>query len=121
VHWMHAAWTAGTVWTATSHIVAVVAGSGVLALPWTVAQLGWVLGPLVLVGFSCVTYYTSALLADCYRYPDPVHGAVVNRQYVDAVRCYLDRKYVVLCGCAQYVNLWATLVGYTITASASMM
>jgi hypothetical protein len=32
-----------------------------------------------------------------------------------------DRKYVVLCGCAQYVNLWATLVGYTITASASMM
>ncbi|ONM33799.1 Amino acid permease 6 [Zea mays] len=83
---------AGTVWTATSHIVAVVAGSGVLALPWTVAQLGWVLGPLVLVGFSCVTYYTSALLADCYRYPDPVHGAVVNRQYVDAVRCYLVRE-----------------------------
>jgi hypothetical protein len=91
---MHAAWTAGTVWTATSHIVAVVAGSGVLALPWTVAQLGWVLGPLVLVGFSCVTYYTSALLADCYRYPDPVHGAVVNRQYVDAVRCYLGMLWI---------------------------
>jgi hypothetical protein len=28
---------------------------------------------------------------------------------------------VVLCGCAQFVNLWGTLVGYTITASASMM
>ncbi|CAD6268079.1 unnamed protein product [Miscanthus lutarioriparius] len=110
----------GTVWTATSHIVAAVVGSGVLALAWTVAQLGWVVGPLVLVGFSCVTYYTSALLADCYRYPDPVDGAV-NREYIDAVRCYLDRKNVVLCGCAQYVNLWGTLVGYTITASASMI
>jgi hypothetical protein len=80
--------TTGTVWTATSHIVAAVVGSGVLALAWTVAQLGWVVGPLVLVGFSCVTYYTSALLADCYRYPDPVDGAV-NREYIDAVRCYL--------------------------------
>ncbi|GJM87772.1 hypothetical protein PR202_ga03763 [Eleusine coracana subsp. coracana] len=110
----------GTVWTATSHIVAAVVGSGVLALAWTVAQLGWVVGPLVLLGFSCVTYYTSALLADCYRYPDPVDGAV-NKEYIDAVRCYLDRKNVILCGCAQYVNLWGTLVGYTITASTSMI
>ncbi|PAN16335.1 hypothetical protein PAHAL_3G054700 [Panicum hallii] len=110
----------GTVWTATSHIVAAVVGSGVLALAWTVAQLGWVVGPLVLLGFSCVTYYTSALLADCYRYPDPVDGAV-NREYIDAVRCYLGRKNVLLCGCAQYVNLWGTLVGYTITASTSMI
>nr|CAB3459615.1 unnamed protein product [Digitaria exilis] len=110
----------GTVWTATSHIVAAVVGSGVLALAWTVAQLGWVVGPLVLLGFSCVTYYTSALLADCYRYPDPVDGAV-NREYIDAVRCYLGRKNVLLCGAAQYVNLWGTLVGYTITASASMI
>ena len=107
-------------WTATSHIVAAVVGSGVLALAWTVAQLGWAVGPLVLVGFSCVTYYTSAMLADCYRYPDPVGGAV-NREYIDAVRCYLGRKNVLLCGCAQYVNLWGTLVGYTITASTSMM
>lgn len=83
----------GTVWTATSHIVAAVVGSGVLALAWTVAQLGWVVGPLVLVGFSCVTYYTSALLADCYRYPDPVDGAV-NREYIDAVRCYLGTYHV---------------------------
>ncbi|EMS46246.1 hypothetical protein TRIUR3_28783 [Triticum urartu] len=110
----------GTVWTATSHIVAAVVGSGVLALAWTVAQLGWVVGPLVLLGFSCVTYYTSTLLANCYRYPDPVSGAV-NREYIDAVRCYLGRKNVLLCGCAQYVNLWGTLVGYTITASTSMV
>jgi len=110
----------GTVWTATSHIVAAVVGSGVLALAWTVAQLGWAVGPLVLLGFSCVTYYTSTLLANCYRYPDPVTGSV-NREYIDAVRCYLGRKSVLLCGCAQYVNLWGTLVGYTITASTSMI
>jgi amino acid permease len=82
---------AGTVWTATSHIVAAVVGSGVLALAWTVAQLGWAVGPLVLLGFSGVTYYTSTLLANCYRYPDPVSGSV-NREYIDAVRCYLGNS-----------------------------
>ncbi|KAF3321701.1 amino acid permease 6-like protein [Carex littledalei] len=110
----------GTVWSASAHIVAAVVGSGVLALAWTVAQLGWVIGPIALFGFSCVTYYTSAMLADCYRYPDPVTGTI-NHEYIDAVRCYLGRKSEILCGCAQYVNLWGTLVGYTITASTSMI
>ncbi|KAJ3671595.1 hypothetical protein LUZ60_007674 [Juncus effusus] len=110
----------GTVWTATAHIVAAVIGSGVLALAWTVAQLGWFIGPLALLGFSSVTYYTSTLLANCYRYPDPISGTI-NREYIDAVRCYLGGKSVILCGCAQYVNLWGTLVGYTITASTSMI
>ncbi|WOL14268.1 amino acid permease 6 [Canna indica] len=110
----------GTVWTATAHIVAALIGSGVLALAWSVAQLGWIVGPLVLLFFSGVTYYTSALLANCYRFPDPVSGTI-NRAYIDAVRSYLGPRHVFLCGCAQYVNLWGTLVGYTITASASMM
>ncbi|CAL9135306.1 unnamed protein product [Musa textilis] len=110
----------GTVWTATAHIIAALIGSGVLALAWSVAQLGWIVGPLVLLGFSCVTYYTSVLLANCYRFPDPVNGTI-NRAYIDAVRSYLGPKHVFLCGCAQYVNLWGTLVGYTITASTSMI
>ena len=75
-------------WTATAHIVAALIGSGVLALAWSVAQLGWVVGPLVLLGFSCITYYTSALLANCYRFPDPITGTI-NRAYIDAVRSYL--------------------------------
>ncbi|RWW54256.1 hypothetical protein BHE74_00039173 [Ensete ventricosum] len=58
--------SAGTVWTASAHIVAALIGSGVLALAWSVAQLGWIVGPLVLLGFSCVTYYTAVLLANCY-------------------------------------------------------
>ncbi|KAG6531239.1 amino acid permease 6-like [Zingiber officinale] len=110
----------GTVWTATAHIVAALIGSGVLALAWSVAQLGWIVGPLVLLFFSAVTYYTSVLLANCYRFPDPITGTI-NRAYIDAVRSYLGPKQVFLCGCAQYVNLWGTLVGYTITASTSMM
>lgn len=90
-HWINLAlisWSAGTVWTATAHIVAALIGSGVLALAWSVAQLGWVVGPLVLLGFSCITYYTSALLANCYRFPDPITGTI-NRAYIDAVRSYL--------------------------------
>ncbi|CAL9122558.1 Amino acid permease [Musa troglodytarum] len=110
----------GTVWTATAHIVAALIGSGVLALAWSVAQLGWVVGPLVLLGFSCITYYTSLLLTNCYRFPDPITGTI-NRAYIDAVRSYLGPKHVFFCGCAQYVNLWGTLVGYTITASTSMI
>ncbi|KAJ6797289.1 putative amino acid permease 6 [Iris pallida] len=110
----------GTVWSATAHIVAAVIGSGVLALAWSVAQFGWIVGPIVLLGFSCVTYYTSTLLANCYRYPDPVNGEV-NHAYIDAVRSYLGPREVLLCGWAQYINLWGTLVGYTITAATSMI
>ncbi|XP_072999310.1 amino acid permease 8-like [Typha latifolia] len=110
----------GTVWTATAHIVTAVIGSGVLALAWSVAQLGWVAGPLALTGFACVTYYTSTLLANSYRSPDPVTGAR-NRTYMDAVRSYLGRREVFMCGVAQYVNLWGTMVGYTITATTSMI
>ncbi len=61
---------AGTVWTATAHIITAVIGSGVLSLAWTMAQLGWVAGPAVVVALSVVTYYSSALLADCYRDDD---------------------------------------------------
>ncbi|AQK99144.1 amino acid permease 5-like isoform X1 [Zea mays] len=109
----------GTVWTATAHIVTAVIGSGVLALAWSVAQLGWVAGPLALAGFACVTYYTSTLLAGAYRAPHPVTGHR-NRTYMDAVRSYLSPREVFMCGVAQYVNLWGTMVGYTITATISM-
>jgi amino acid permease len=81
----------GTVWTATAHIVTAVIGSGVLALAWSVAQLGWVAGPLALAGFACVTFYTSTLLANAYRAPHPVTGTR-NRTYMDAVRSYLSTR-----------------------------
>ncbi|XP_021846190.2 amino acid permease 4 [Spinacia oleracea] len=110
----------GTVWTATAHAVTAVIGSGVLAVPWSVAQMGWIFGPLSLFGFAVITYITARLLCDCYRTPDPVKGQR-NHSYMDAVRATLGKKEVLICVFAQYSLLWGTMVGYTITAATSML
>ncbi|KAE8658802.1 Amino acid permease 6 [Hibiscus syriacus] len=110
----------GTWLTASAHIITAVIGSGVLSLAWAIAQLGWVAGPAVLMAFSFITFFTSTLLADCYRAPDPVHGNR-NYTYMDAVKAYLGGRKVQLCGLAQYVNLLGITIGYTITASISMV
>ncbi|KAH9291629.1 hypothetical protein KI387_043187, partial [Taxus chinensis] len=79
----------GTLWTATAHVVTAVIGAGVLSLAWSVAQLGWVAGPAVMIVFALITYYSSSLLADCYKFPDPVTGPNRNYTYRDAVRVNL--------------------------------
>ncbi|CAL4911341.1 unnamed protein product [Urochloa decumbens] len=109
----------GTVLTASAHIVTAVIGSGVLSLPWAVAQLGWAAGPPVMLVFGGVMYYTSTLLADCYRAGDPATGRR-SYSYMEAVRAILGGGKVALCGVVQYVNLAAIAVGYTIAASISM-
>ncbi|XP_062099242.1 amino acid permease 6-like [Humulus lupulus] len=110
----------GTWVTASAHIITAVIGSGVLSLAWANAQLGWTAGPAVLMAFSFITYFTSTLLADCYRAPDPVTGKR-NYTYMAAVKAYLGGRKVQLCGLAQYGNLVGITVGYTITASISMV
>ncbi|KAE9608958.1 hypothetical protein Lal_00020395 [Lupinus albus] len=110
----------GTVWTASSHIITAVIGSGVLSLAWAIAQLGWIAGPAVMILFSLVTYYTSTLLADCYRTGDPVSGKR-NYTYMDVVHSNLGGFKVKLCGLVQYVNLFGVAIGYTIASSISMM
>ncbi|WOL17905.1 amino acid permease 8 [Canna indica] len=110
----------GTVWTATAHVITAVIGSGVLALPWSVAQMGWIIGPIALIAFAYVTYYTAILLADCYRTPDRVKGRR-NYTYMDVVQSSLGPRDVFLCGLVQYISLWGTMVGYTITATTSIM
>ncbi|KAL6841663.1 hypothetical protein ACP4OV_028492 [Aristida adscensionis] len=107
-----------TVWTATAHIITAVIGSGVLSLAWAMAQLGWVAGPVILLIFAAITYYMCSLLADCYRDGDPVTGKR-NYTYTEAVQCYLGGWYVGFCGLCQYVNMFGTGIGYTITASVS--
>ncbi|KAK9671026.1 hypothetical protein RND81_12G001700 [Saponaria officinalis] len=109
----------GTKWTASAHIITAVIGSGVLSLAWATAQLGWIAGPIVMILFSFVTYYTSALLADCYRSGDPVSGKR-NYTYMDAVAANLGGIQVKLCGLLQYFNLFGVAIGYTIAASISM-
>ncbi|PKI46964.1 hypothetical protein CRG98_032663 [Punica granatum] len=79
----------GTLVTASAHIITAVIGSGVLSLAWAIAQLGWAAGPPVLMVFSFITYFTSTLLADCYRSPDPVTGKR-NYTYMDVVRANLE-------------------------------
>uniref|UniRef100_A0A0D9V8M6 Amino acid transporter transmembrane domain-containing protein n=1 Tax=Leersia perrieri TaxID=77586 RepID=A0A0D9V8M6_9ORYZ len=110
----------GTMWTASAHIITAVIGSGVLSLAWAIAQLGWVAGPAVMVLFSLVTYYTSALLSDCYRSGDPVSGKR-NYTYMDAVNANLSGFKVKICGFLQYANIVGVAIGYTIAASISMM
>ncbi|XP_037421742.1 amino acid permease 3-like [Triticum urartu] len=109
----------GTVWTASAHIITAVIGSGVLSLAWAIAQLGWVAGPAIMLLFALVIYYTSTLLAECYRSGDPETGKR-NYTYMDAVRSYLPGTKVKLCGVIQYANLVGVAIGYTIAASISM-
>jgi len=108
----------GTMWTASAHIITAVIGSGVLSLAWSMAQLGWIAGPATLFLFSIVTFFTSSLLTDCYRSPNPVSGKR-NYTYMDAVKSNLGTTQVWLCGICQYINLFGTAIGYTITASIS--
>ncbi|KMZ57076.1 Amino acid permease I, putative, expressed [Zostera marina] len=110
----------GTVWTATAHAVTAIVGSGVLALPWSVAQLGWVLGPIVLIFFSYATFHTACFLSDSYRSPHPVNGTR-NYTYMDAIRSFLGKKDVVVCGCVQKTCQLGTMVGYTVTAAMSIL
>jgi len=99
----------GTLTTASAHIITAVIGSGVLSLAWAIAQLGWVAGPAVLLAFSFITYFTSTLLADCYRTPDPVHGKR-NYTYSDAVESVLGKKIQTLshpCNSSNWVGFFS--------------
>lgn len=114
----------GTLWTASAHIVTAVIGSGVLSLSWSMAKLGWVAGPLSLLTFALITYFTALLLADCYRSPSTSSNTSAykrNYTYVEAVRSTLGGGNTKFCAIIQYTNLVGTAIGYTITASISMV
>ncbi|XP_031255164.1 amino acid permease 8-like [Pistacia vera] len=107
----------GTVWTASSHIITAIVGSGVLSLAWGIAQLGWITGVATLLIFSAISLYTAGLLADCYRAPD---SGKRNYSYGEAVKCYLGGNKYKVCELVQFILLTGMLVGYTITTSISM-
>nr|AFK45667.1 unknown [Lotus japonicus] len=110
----------GTVWTTSSHIVTAVVGSGVLSLAWAIAQMGWVVGPVALIIFSSITWYTSLLLAECYRLGDPISGKR-NYSFMDAVQNILGTTSAKICGIVQYSSLYGAAIGYTIAGAISMM
>jgi hypothetical protein len=78
---------AGTWITAAAHVITAVIGSGVLSLAWALSTMGWIAGPLILFAFAFVTWYTSLLLADAYRYPKDVGKR--NYTYPGAVEAIL--------------------------------
>ncbi|CAK8573809.1 unnamed protein product [Lathyrus sativus] len=109
----------GTWITASAHIVTAVIGFGVLSLAWSVAQLGWIGGTVSLILFSLITLLTCSLTADCYRYPDPVHG-IRNTTYKAMVKNILGGFQYKLCALAQYTNLVGVTIGFTLAGSISM-
>ncbi|CAL5209801.1 unnamed protein product [Lathyrus oleraceus] len=109
----------GTWVTASAHIVTAVIGSGVLSLAWAVAQLGWIVGTIILLLFSFITLFTSLLLVGCYRYPDPIYG-IRNPTYKVMVKNILGEFQCKLCALAQYTNLVGVTIGFTLTGAISM-
>ncbi|KAK4387220.1 putative amino acid permease 7 [Sesamum angolense] len=110
----------GTVWTAIAHIITGVIGSGVLSLAWSVAQLGWIAGPLCMVVFGLITIVSSNLLCDCYRYPHPEVGHIRNRSYAEAVSSYLGKKSMWVAGIFLQESYYGYGIAYTITSAISM-
>lgn len=106
----------GTLLTATSHIITAVIGSGVLSLAWSLAQLGWIAGPIVLFVISLTTLFSSYLLVECYRSTTGKR----NYTYMEAVKVNLGNTQCILCGTAQNMFFVGISVAYIITASTSM-
>lgn len=75
----------GNLWTAVAHIITGVIGSGVLSLAWSMAQLGWIAGPLAMLIFALITLLSTFLLCNFYRTPDPERGPGRNCSYIEAV------------------------------------
>ncbi|XP_021819329.1 amino acid permease 8-like [Prunus avium] len=111
----------GTVWTACAHIITTSIGAGVLSLAWAMSQLGWVAGICTMLFCSLAALYAATLLADCYRFPDPVTGNR-NYSYMEAVKANLGGTiFYKFCGWMVYLNLATIGVGFTITTAKSMV
>ncbi|KFM25231.1 Amino acid permease 2 [Auxenochlorella protothecoides] len=105
----------GTFWTAVMHIFCGIVGAGVLALPHSVAWLGWVGGPFMIIVFWLISCLTSWLLADAYE----VNG-VENGRYHHAVRNILGQRYGVIVSVFQLANIFLINITFSITGATAM-
>lgn len=110
----------GTTWSAVAHIITGVIGAGVLSLAWSIAQLGWVAGPLIVVVFAAITVVSTDILCNCYRSPDPEYGPIRNPSLMEAVKFYLGEKSQRACGIFLLESLYGCAVAYTIAVSDSV-
>ncbi|XP_049414872.1 amino acid permease 5-like [Solanum stenotomum] len=81
----------GTIWTAAAHIITGVIGAGVLSLSWSIAQLGWIAGPLAILFFAVVMLFATTILSDCYKSPDSVLGPTTNHSLLEAAGFYFSK------------------------------
>ncbi|KAL8509743.1 hypothetical protein ACS0TY_016813 [Phlomoides rotata] len=107
----------GTTWTAVAHIITGVIGSGVLSLAWSMSQLGWIAGPLLMLFFAALTLFSTFLISDCYRSPD---GSIRNKSYTQAVQFHLGEKSAWVCGLIMQINFFGTGVAYIITCATCL-
>ncbi|KAK4575489.1 hypothetical protein RGQ29_026451 [Quercus rubra] len=110
----------GTLWTSIAYIITGVIGAGVLSLAWSVAQLGWIAGPLLMIAFAGITIVSTNLLCDCYRCPDPECGPARNRSFMKAVKFFLGEKSHKVCGVIVQESLCGTAIAYVITSASSI-
>lgn len=111
----------GDLRTAIAHIITGVIGAGVLSLPWSVAQLGWIAGPVLLgMVFPVVTLILSFLLCDLYRYPNPEFGHLKVKSYSQAVKLHLGEKWEQICTVNMVISFWLIGVAYHITTGSSI-
>ncbi|KAL3333693.1 hypothetical protein AABB24_033662 [Solanum stoloniferum] len=110
----------GNEWTGLAHIITAVIGSGVLSLAWSMAQLGWIAGPLTMLVFACVSLTSVFLLCNCYKSPDPETGPDRNGCYLDAVQKILGKRNAWFCGIAVRINFIKLAIVYTITSASSI-
>ncbi|KAL4328044.1 hypothetical protein HN51_035301 [Arachis hypogaea] len=97
----------GTAWTAVTHIVTGVIGSGVLSLAWSIGQLGWIAGPFSILHIASFTLISSFLLSNTYRSPHPQFGPHRSASYLDAVHSHLGLKeWTVMWPSCEYKLIW---------------
>jgi hypothetical protein len=65
----------------------------------------WVAGLAVMVLFAAITWFTSALLADCY-----IFKGKRQRSYTDAVHATMGHRHATIIAWVQYLNLFLTAV-----------
>nr|KYP73514.1 putative amino acid permease 7 [Cajanus cajan] len=110
----------GTVWTAVAHIVTGVIGSGVLSLPWSTAQLGWIAGPFSILLVASATLFSSFLQCNTYRHPCPEEGPHRSASYLDVVHLHLGIRNGRLSGLLVNISFYGFGIAYVITAAISL-
>ncbi|EPS72414.1 amino acid permease [Genlisea aurea] len=108
----------GTIWTAVAHVITGIIGAGVLSLGWSVAQLGWALGPISILVLAIITQIGIFLVIDCYKAPDPVAGPDRNRSFLGAVNYFLGKRQERICCIFVMVGFYGCGIAYTIVTSS---